>query len=85
MIGFGPLAQPSPTCLSESGGFAREWWPLGLRLGDAWAFTQVIDGKVVAGAAELADSAQAIRAPGQLRELPNDGELSRRGNRCASP
>jgi uncharacterized RDD family membrane protein YckC len=90
---LGMIPQPLGT-VAFAGGVAViggiEAWkvlrdPLGLRLGDAWAFTQVIDGKVVAGAAELSDSAQAIRAPGQLRELPDDGELSRRGNRCASP
>ena len=52
--------------------------PLGLRLGDAWASTQVTDGKVVAGAAELSEPASIARAPGQLR-------VSRRGSRCGLP
>lgn len=52
--------------------------PLGLRLGDAWASTQVTDGKVVAGAAELSEPPSIARAPSQLR-------VSRRGSRCASP
>jgi uncharacterized RDD family membrane protein YckC len=90
---LGMIPQPLGT-VAFAGGVAViggiEAWkvvrdPLGLRLGDAWAFTQVTDGKVVAGAAEMSGSAQAIRAPGQLRELPSDGEFSGRGNRCASP
>ena len=90
---LGMIPQPLGT-VAFAGGVAViggiEAWkvlrdPLGLRLGDSWAFTQVTDGKVVAGAAELSQAGQALRAPGQLRELPNHGELSGRGNRCASP
>ncbi len=90
---LGMMPQPLGT-VAFAGGVAViggvEAWkvlrdPLGLRLGDAWASTQVTDGKVVAGAPEVSQSAQAIRAPGPLRELPNDVELSTRGNRCASP
>jgi uncharacterized RDD family membrane protein YckC len=58
---------------------------LGLRLGDAWAFTQVTDAKVVAGAPQVSESTEAIRAPGQLRQLRHGGRLAQRGNRCASP
>lgn len=39
--------------------------PLGIRLGDAWAQTQVIDGKVVAGAT-VVSTPEAARAPGRL-------------------
>ena len=38
--------------------------PLGIRLGDIWAETQVIDGKVVAGAPEIADAGQPAQEPG---------------------
>jgi uncharacterized RDD family membrane protein YckC len=56
--------------------------PLGLRLGDAWAFTQVIDGKVVAGARAIAPPGEAVRAQGQLRSLPRSaGRAEGRGNR----
>ncbi len=40
--------------------------PLGWRLGDIWAQTQVIDGKVVAGMGELTDSPEGARAPGRV-------------------
>src|SRR5262249_1647015 len=59
--------------------------PLGLRLGDSWASTQVTDGKVVAGAAELSEPPSIVRAPGQLRELSDRGGMSGGGNRCAAP
>ena len=59
--------------------------PLGLRLGDSWASTQVTDGKVVAGAVELSEQPSIVRAPGQLRELSDRGGVSGRENRCASP
>lgn len=39
--------------------------PLGLRLGDAWAQTQVIDGKVVAGQG-VVRAADAARSPGRV-------------------
>ncbi len=40
--------------------------PLGLRLGDVWAQTQVVDGKVVAGTPELVNSSDApVRAAGK--------------------
>ena len=38
--------------------------PLGIRLGDIWAETQVIDGKVAAGAPEIADAGQPAQEPG---------------------
>jgi uncharacterized RDD family membrane protein YckC len=41
--------------------------PLGLRLGDTWALTQVIDGKVSAGASAIPTSAQPVREPGHPR------------------
>jgi hypothetical protein len=39
---------------------------LGLRLGDRWAQTQVVDGKVVAGEGLVADGAEGARAPGRM-------------------
>lgn len=39
--------------------------PLGLRLGDSWAQTQVIDGKVIAGQSILRPT-EAPRAPGRV-------------------
>jgi hypothetical protein len=41
--------------------------PLGIRLGDVWGQTQVIDGKVVVGALNLAPTAEAASAEAQLR------------------
>lgn len=42
--------------------------PLGIRLGDVWGQTQVIDGKVSLGSTELStSSAQAASAEGQLK------------------
>jgi uncharacterized RDD family membrane protein YckC len=53
--------------------------PLGRRLGDMWAQTQVVDGKVVAGATVAARSPVAHqRAPGRLMKR------ARRGKPCAS-
>ncbi len=49
--------------------------PLGLRLGDAWAQTQVVDGKVVSGAGELSP-AGGVRAPGRVMM---DGESGSSG------
>jgi uncharacterized RDD family membrane protein YckC len=71
-------------------GLIESWkvWrdPLGLRLGDSWAFTQVIDGKVVAGTRVIAPPGQPVRAPGPLRSLPRDADSSEeRGNRCGLP
>ncbi len=90
---LGMMPQPLGTVAFAGGvvviGGIEAWkvWrdPLGLRLGDSWAFTQVTDGKVVAGAAELSEPASVIRAPSQLQELPHGGEVSRRESRCASP
>lgn len=60
--------------------------PLGLRLGDAWASTQVTDGKVVAGSPAIAQPSEPLREPGQLRSRAADGrEPLHRGTRCASP
>lgn len=43
--------------------------PLGIRLGDVWAVTQVIDGKVVSGASAVAASEQEAGAPGRSMSL----------------
>ncbi len=51
--------------------------PLGWRLGDIWAQTQVIDGKVVAGSGELTDSPEGARAPGRVM-------LASGGDKCVS-
>lgn len=60
--------------------------PLGLRLGDAWASTQVTDGKVVAGSPAIAQPNEPLREPGQLRSRSADArEPLHRGTRCASP
>jgi uncharacterized RDD family membrane protein YckC len=40
--------------------------PLGLRLGDIWAQTQVVDGKVVAGSPVLSEGAEGARAPSRV-------------------
>ncbi len=55
--------------------------PLGMRLGDSWAETQVVDGKVVAGQPMVRSTADA-RAPGRvMREaLPRRA----RAARCAA-
>jgi uncharacterized RDD family membrane protein YckC len=52
--------------------------PLGLRLGDLWANTQVTDGKVVAGQAELATRRQAAasRVLKVVQTLPNERQKS---------
>ena len=43
--------------------------PLGIRLGDIWAETQVIDGKVAAGAPEIADASQPAQEPGSTMSI----------------
>jgi hypothetical protein len=72
--------------------------PLGWRLGDMWAQTQVVDGKVVAGATVAARTPVAHeRAPGRLmsaakvrrgrslkNSLKNSLKRARRGKPCAS-
>jgi uncharacterized RDD family membrane protein YckC len=64
--------------------------PLGLRLGDTWAQTQVVDGKVVAGATVAARTpVGAQRAPGRLMSAAKvrRGKAFRKGRRgkpCAS-
>jgi hypothetical protein len=40
--------------------------PLGTRLGDVWAETQVVDGKVVAGSSAVATALDGERAPGRV-------------------
>ncbi len=61
--------------------------PLGLRLGDAWASTQVTDGKVVAGSPAIAQPSGPIREPGRLRSRSRDRQRYplRRRTRCALP
>jgi hypothetical protein len=55
--------------------------PLGMRLGDAWAQTQVIDGKVVAGAGVIRTT-DAARAPGRVMlEGPGDPDHPPRASR----
>jgi hypothetical protein len=64
--------------------------PLGCRLGDAWAQTQVVDGKVVAGAMVAARTPVAHeRAPGRLMSAAKDRrdrslKRARRGKLCVS-
>ena len=64
--------------------------PLGLRLGDTWAQTQVVDGKVVAGATVAARSpVTPERVPGRLLSAARvrrsrSSRKSRRGMPCAS-
>ncbi len=64
--------------------------PLGWRLGDTWAQTQVVDGKVVAGATVAARNPVAhARAPGRLMSAAKvrrgrSFKKSRRGKPCAS-
>lgn len=55
--------------------------PLGIRLGDIWAQTQVIDGKVVAGAPEVADAGEPAREPGSTMSISR--QPSNRRNRVA--
>jgi len=64
--------------------------PLGWRLGDTWAQTQVVDGKVVAGATVAARTPVTVaRVPGRylsaarLRRIRHF-KKSRRGKPCAS-
>ncbi|WXH33938.1 hypothetical protein WA016_07948 [Myxococcus stipitatus] len=63
--------------------------PLGWRLGDTWAQTQVVDGKVVAGATVAArDPVAHQRAPGRLMSAAKVRRgrslKKRRGLSCAS-
>jgi len=63
--------------------------PLGWRLGDSWAQTQVVDGKVVAGATVAARTPVAHqRAPGRIMAAAKvrRGRLlkKRKGQSCAS-
>lgn len=64
--------------------------PLGWRLGDTWAQTQVVDGKVVAGATVAARTPVApARAPGRLMSAAKvrrgrSFRKSRKGKPCAS-
>ncbi|MFP2908867.1 RDD family protein [Pyxidicoccus sp. 3LFB2] len=63
--------------------------PLGWRLGDTWAQTQVVDGKVVAGATVAARTPVAHqRAPGRIMSAAKvrRGRLlkKRKGQSCAS-
>jgi hypothetical protein len=64
--------------------------PLGWRLGDTWAQTQVVDGKVVAGAMVAARNPVAHqRAPGRIMSAAKvrrgrSLKRSRRGKPCAS-
>jgi hypothetical protein len=64
--------------------------PLGWRLGDMWAQTQVVDGKVVAGASVAARTPVAHeRAPGRLMSAARNRrdrslKRARRGTPCAS-
>jgi uncharacterized RDD family membrane protein YckC len=46
----------------------------GVRLGDIWAQTQVIDGKVQADQPQRATTQQEARAPARLRDLHREGE-----------
>lgn len=61
--------------------------PLGQRRGDQWAQTQVVDGKVVAGAT-VADRSRAAATPQAGRVMfaarRRTGALNRRRQRCAS-
>ena len=43
--------------------------PQGMRLGDIWAQTQVIDGKIPASQVEFAPASQRLRAPAQLKDV----------------
>lgn len=60
--------------------------PLGLRMGDGWASTQVTDGKVVAGSTVVETPAESLREPGRVRSRSVRGERqpARRSARCAS-
>lgn len=62
--------------------------PLGMRLGDIWAQTQVVDGKVVAGAGVMARTTHqtAERATGRALYMARraSGFETRRRQRCAS-
>jgi hypothetical protein len=54
--------------------------PLGVRLGDVWAETQVVDGKVVTGA--LAPGVdQEARASGRVMYTRRDGVAAARGGK----
>jgi uncharacterized RDD family membrane protein YckC len=64
--------------------------PQGFRLGDVWAQTQVVDGKVVADATVAARTpVAAARAPGRLMSAAREGRVRMwkklsRGQPCAS-
>jgi uncharacterized RDD family membrane protein YckC len=64
-------------CLVVGGIEAFKCWkdPLGLRLGDLWANTQVTDGKVVAGAPGVVPQDRLARATGRaMLETPEPPE-----------
>ncbi len=57
----------------------------GLRLGDSWAQTQVIDGKVQADQPQRMQAEQAARAPARLRQQANNSfRHGRTNSKCAS-
>jgi uncharacterized RDD family membrane protein YckC len=61
--------------------------PLGRRFGDVWAQTQVVDGKVVSGAAAEAAPSSVAVGPGRSMSRTRDGRSARfRGRQpaCAS-
>src|SRR5207247_1818524 len=55
--------------------------PLGIRLGDGWAETQVVDGKVPIGASLAARSQAPERAPGRVM-FSSDKEIEWREARA---
>jgi uncharacterized RDD family membrane protein YckC len=60
--------------------------PLGIRLGDVWGQTQVVDGKVISGATELV-ATEHERAPGRVMFAARWGLrlfAPERSKRCAS-
>ncbi|MBE2249479.1 MAG: RDD family protein [Myxococcus sp.] len=50
--------------------------PDGIRLGDLWAQTQVVDGKVVAGQTQLSPLAEPTRAPARLKTTVEKSDSS---------
>ena len=57
--------------------------PLGLRLGDEWGQTQVVDGKVVIGALNLPPGRQPASAEGRMMSRPASGRRQEETT-CAS-
>jgi uncharacterized RDD family membrane protein YckC len=83
-IGFFAFCAGAVVILGVEG--LRVWRdPLGLRLGDVWAQTQVVDGKVMAGEKRVTGPTPATSASHRMMmAAPLRRRLQRRSTRCVS-